>query len=103
MAHKRSLEKQAEKELRSTQYREAHNFVTGNSYHDPILAESVCLRTPDQINTFLKAKFESVLPCVTQRYERGEVLTDKRGRGSLQTPQKDTEKRDWALNIDVSI
>ena len=102
MAHKRSLEKQAARQERSQQYREARKLVTSNSYHDRMLAESVCLTSPGQLSDHLKSKFESVLPCVTARYERGEVLTDKKGTGSLQNPDRGSEKRDWALALDIN-
>lgn len=50
---------------------------------DPVRAEAINLLTPEQIVDYLAVKYNEVYIDVAQ-YEKGEVLTDSKGKGSLQ-------------------
>lgn len=77
MAHKRSQE--------SLQRREARKIVQTFAFQDFKLAESINRLTPEQIADQMAVLFpEGVTYSFAARYDRGEVLTDSRGQGSIQ-------------------
>ena len=61
----------------------ARLFVITHSRRDRINAESINIVTRDQIVEELAKQFDGVVLCAV-KFERGEVLLDSRGRGSLQ-------------------
>jgi hypothetical protein len=80
--HTRSLEA----ENRRLQGREAKKIVQRFEFRDYELSESVNMLSPEKIAEFLGAVFpEGITYNFAARYDRGEVLTDSRGRGSIQT------------------
>lgn len=79
MAHKRSPEALQ----RGLERKEAKILVMKNAFMDREKGEMVNLLSGEQINGLLLETFGSLLT-VDSRYEKGEVLTDNRARGSLQ-------------------
>jgi len=75
MSNKRSL--------RSKQRRDAKRFISNTSFQDRELAETVAIVNRNAVLTYLGMKYEFVFPDVVN-VEKGEVLTDARGRGSFQ-------------------
>jgi len=67
----------------SQQRRVAKQFVFDTSLRDRQLAETVSRVGYNEIISYLLSKFEHVDPHVAL-IERGEVLTDSRGRGTFQ-------------------
>lgn len=65
------------------QKRAAKRLALTNAFDDDILSEIVNITTGEQLNLLLKADFEFVLPGAIT-FERGEVLLEPRGEGSLQ-------------------
>jgi len=81
-AHKRSPEALARREQR----RVANKFIFDSSFMDRERAEFVCLVDKQQIADHLEGLFGHSETEFTQR-ERGEVIVDSKGKGSMQTPQ----------------
>jgi hypothetical protein len=80
--HTRSVEAQE----RRLQRREARKIVQKFAFQDFLVAESINRLTPEQIADKMATLFpDGVVYNFAVRYERGEVLTDSRGRGSIQT------------------
>jgi hypothetical protein len=75
MVHKSSVE--------AEQRRFARKALQRNAYQDRIVCETVNLLTNDELSDLLRANFEFVLPSVKD-VDRGEVLADSLGRGTLQ-------------------
>lgn len=69
---------------RSRQRRDARQFIFSTSYQDRILAETVCTVNTSMVTTFLQTQHEGVEVGVVS-VEKGEVILDSRGHGSLQT------------------
>lgn len=81
MPHKRSVE--------ARQKRDARHIILAGSFHDPHLAETVCRTSRQMILDRLRAKYGFIKPRVAWDVfladsEKGEVLIDARGRGTLQ-------------------
>ena len=76
----------------------ARLFVITHSRRDRIQAENINLLTREQIVEELSKQFEGVLPGVV-KFERGEVLMDSRGRGSLQQLPKERNGLGHALDV----
>jgi hypothetical protein len=83
MPHMRS----PEGELRRQQKSEAKHIVHQYAYADGIRAERVNLLTPAEIIARLQITYPEILISVTQ-YEKGEVLVDSKGKGTLQQQEK---------------
>jgi hypothetical protein len=66
------------------QRREAARIVSRHAYKDPKLREAVNRLTPGQIALNLQNMFGTFDAYVCDRYDRGEVLSDPYGRGTLQ-------------------
>lgn len=87
MVHKRSLEKQLERERTfefHRQRRAYYLFMWQCSWSDWIRGESVNRLDESRALDFLGQLFHGVLPGVVNK-EVGEVLCDSRGNGSMQT------------------
>lgn len=67
----------------SEQRRFARKALQRNAFQDRIVCETVNLLTRGELSDFLAASFDFVLPSATE-VDRGEVLSDSRGRGTLQ-------------------
>lgn len=67
----------------SEQRRFARKILQRNAYEDRIACETVNLMTSGALNDVLRANFEFVVSS-TVDVERGEVLADSLGRGTLQ-------------------
>jgi len=65
------------------QKRDAKRYILDLSFHDNILAESVCTVTITMIKNQLKLKYDGVFPEAWD-VERGEIIIDSRGRGTFQ-------------------
>lgn len=81
--HRRSAEAQVRREERRVQRVLAARFVFDNCFLDRERAEQVCLVTREQIADHL----EVCLGCSVTEYtehEKGEIITDSKGRGSFQ-------------------
>lgn len=65
------------------QRRFARKALQLSAFQDRIACETVNLLTNDELNDLLRANFEFVLPSVKD-VDRGEVLADSLGRGTLQ-------------------
>jgi hypothetical protein len=72
----RSLEKE--------QLRMARQHILDHSFRDREQAETICIVTSTQICCHLQTLFDGVPPSVYERFSRGEVIVDARGRGSFQ-------------------
>ena len=80
--HTRSPEAQE----RRLQRREARRIVQKFAFNDFIVSESINRLTPEQIENYVNAVLpEGVIYHFATSFERGEVITDSRGRGSIQT------------------
>jgi predicted O-methyltransferase YrrM len=75
MVHKTSVE--------AEQRRFARKTLQRNAFQDRIACETVNLLTRQELSNVLAASFDFVLPSATE-VDRGEVLSDSRGRGTLQ-------------------
>ena len=84
MPHKRSLEAEQRRNQRSLEKQEAKKLVLKSAFLDRERGETVNLLSSAQVNTLLLETFQGSLLTVDSRYEKGEVLTDSRGSGSLQ-------------------
>ena len=82
LPHQRSREKYFQSQLKNQQ-RQARQYVLNTAYHDLILHESVCLKSKVEVVEALQSSNEFVVWAASD-FSRGEVLTDTRGRGSLQ-------------------
>lgn len=80
----------------NAQRRFAKTIVVNSARHDQIRAEQICMLDRTEVLDALKEKFGSVA-VGSVRFERGEVIVDARGRGSLQLPEN---YRDWLLAIE---
>jgi hypothetical protein len=69
--------------VKGQQKQAARRLVIDRSRHDRIRAESVNILTKEQILSELQKQFEGVLLGAVQ-FERGEVLINAKGTGSLQ-------------------
>jgi hypothetical protein len=75
MVHKQSVE--------AEQRRFARKALQHNAFEDRIACETVNLLTSEQLNDLLRANFDFVLSS-TADVDRGEILADSLGRGTLQ-------------------
>jgi hypothetical protein len=71
-------------------------LVVTTARHDKIRAEKICLLDNEQISDALSKRFNCVV-VGAYRFDKGEVITDSRGRGSLQVP---SDYVDWTLAIE---
>ena len=69
--------------IKARQRRAARRYVLNHAYHDREQAELVCKTSQKAVITFLQSRFESVDLSAFDT-EKGEVLVDSHGRGSLQ-------------------
>jgi len=81
LVHRRSQKKQLERQQRHA----LHKFIVSTSYHDIKLEETVNVLSPTLQMSFLQDKYKDGVNQHLIIFDRGEVLTDSRGRGSLQT------------------
>lgn len=65
------------------QRRAARRYVLETAYRDKRMAESICMVKAMDILSHLQQQFKGIGIASTD-FESGEVLTDNRGRGSLQ-------------------
>lgn len=80
--HTRSLEA-VERRL---QRREARRIVQRSAFQDRQMSETINKLTPEQLASELALVFpDGITYNFVARYERGEILADSRGRGSIQT------------------
>lgn len=84
---------------RRSEFNEQRRFVkqlvVSTARHDHIRAEKVCMLDNTQISDVLSKRFDCVV-VGADRFEKGEVITDSRGKGSLQLPDN---HRDWELAV----
>jgi len=80
LVHRRSPEKLLERQQRH----DLHKFIVTVSYHDLKLDETVNLVTPTLQMSFLQEKYKEGVSQHLITFDSGEVLTDSRGRGSMQ-------------------
>ena len=69
---------------KANQRREAARIVSRHAYKDPKLREAVNRLTPGLLAVKLQKKFGTFDTHVCDNYDRGEVLSDPYGRGTLQ-------------------
>jgi hypothetical protein len=85
---------------RRSEFKEQRRFVkrlvVETSRHDRIRAEKVCLLDNRQIGDALNKRFECVV-VGADCFDRGEVVMDSRGKGSLQVQG---DYVDWKLAIE---
>lgn len=81
MPHKRSMA--------ARQRRAAKRLILNTARRDPHQAETICLLTPRQLMTKLQTKFKDGVYEDAANCERGEILIDARGRGSLQQVRRE--------------
>ncbi|MCJ7431097.1 hypothetical protein MUO83_07820 [Candidatus Bathyarchaeota archaeon] len=79
MAHKRSVEAQARREQR----REARKFLFDSGRMDRTRAEFYCLVSKEQIADHLESVFGHSETEFTE-HEKGEIISDSKGKGSCQ-------------------
>jgi hypothetical protein len=75
MVHKTSAE--------AEQRRVAKRILQRSAFQDRIVCETVNLLSGQELSSLLSASFDYVLPSAAD-VERGEVLADSLGRGTLQ-------------------
>ena len=73
---KRSIDRQ--------QRRYVNHLVRSSSHEDLLMKEAINVLTPEEIGEALNTKFKYVYTGATKLFERGEVLSNPRGEGSLQ-------------------
>ena len=78
--------------LASIQRSHISRLISKNAYRDIKLAESINILTPYQIEADLITKYGRVATPYHLRIIRGEVLSDPRGKGSLQVFDEDDEE-----------
>lgn len=78
------------------QRRFAKRIVVNTARHDRVRAEKVCMLDRAGVLDALRKRFGSVTVGSFQ-FERGEVVIDSRGKGSLQVPD---DYLDWMLAIE---
>ena len=67
------------------QRRFVKQLVVNTARHDKIRAEKICMLNNEQIADSLKTRFECVV-LGADCFDKGEVVIDSRGKGSLQVP-----------------
>ena len=77
--------------MASRQRRYINHLVSRNSYHDVDAGESINVLNPMDIERSIVKEFGSVRTGFHLQFERGEVTSDARGEGSLQSIQNDEE------------
>jgi hypothetical protein len=80
----------------NAQRRFAKALVSNSARHDRVQAEQICMLDRAEVLDALSQKFGPVA-VGSFSFERGEVIVDSRGRGSLQLP---SDYRDWLLAIE---
>ncbi|MCJ7423419.1 hypothetical protein MUP01_04020 [Candidatus Bathyarchaeota archaeon] len=70
-------------------------LVVETARHDRVRAEKICMLGNKQISDALSKRFDCVV-VGADCFDKGEVVIDSRGRGSLQLPDK---YRDWELAV----
>lgn len=78
------------------QRRFVKRLVANTARNDRVRGEAVCILDKGQIVDALKQSFSSVI-VGTACFEKGEIVVDSRGKGSLQIPNN---SHDWRLAID---
>lgn len=93
------LSNMAQHRGRRSEFNEQRRFVkriiVNTARHDRVQAEQICMLERAEVLDALKQKFGPVA-VGSFCFERGEVVIDSRGRGSLQLPDN---YRDWALAV----
>jgi hypothetical protein len=84
MPHRRSQIARSRRVDRANQRREAARIVSQSALRDPELAESINRLTPGAIALRLQKKFGTFDNYLVNTYDKGEVLSDSLGRGTLQ-------------------
>jgi len=69
---------------KANQRREAARIVSRHAYKDPELREAVNRLTPGLLAVKLQKKYGTFDTHVCDSYDKGEVLSDPYGRGTLQ-------------------
>jgi hypothetical protein len=75
--------------LRDRMVAAVRGCVASTAFVDPRLGESVCVLGEREIAGVLRDRFGAVDWRVVESFTRGEVLSDPRGRGSLQRVEDD--------------
>lgn len=78
------------------QRRFVKQLVVETSRHDRVRAEKVCMLNNGQISDALSKRFDCVV-VGADCFDKGEVIIDSRGKGSLQVPD---DYLDWMLAIE---
>jgi len=86
-----------QRSLRSRMFRYSKRYVLTNSYRDFRLAETICKNTPSQVTEVLMQNITTfndgsiaieeswnTASQVGNLFDKGDVLCDQRGRGTLQ-------------------
>ena len=84
MPHRKSDRMIAKRRSRINQRREASRIVSRHAYKDPILREAVNRLTPGLLAVKLQKKYGTFDAYICDNYDKGEVLSDPYGRGTLQ-------------------
>jgi hypothetical protein len=77
---------------KTNQRREAARIVSKHAYKDPILREAVNRLTPGLLAVKLQKKYGTFDTHVCDNYDKGEVLSDPYGRGTLQQVEALTQE-----------
>jgi len=84
MPHRKSDRMIAKRRSRINQRREASRIVSRHAYKDPELREAVNRLTPGLLAIKLQKKYGTFDTHICDNYDKGEVLSDPYGRGTLQ-------------------
>ena len=79
----------------SQQRRFVKQLVVETARHDDVRAEKVCMLNNEQVADALNRQFNCVV-VGADCFDKGEVVIDSRGKGSLQLPNNTD---DWKLAI----
>ena len=86
------MTRRGHRSLASIQRSYISRLISKNAYRDLKLAESINTLTPAQIEATLIDTYGRVVTPHHLRIIRGEVLSDPRGKGSLQVFDEDDEE-----------
>ena len=79
------------KRLSESMKRGIRGFIASNAYVDYGLGESINVLFEDDLVSYLHGKYGIVDYRVVYMFTRGEVLSDSRGKGSLQKVDDDID------------
>jgi len=78
------MPKRGKRSFRALQHQEAVRIVSQAALRDPALAESINRLTPGEVALGLQNRFGTFDTFIVNNYDKGEVLSDSLGRGTLQ-------------------